>query len=135
MSWSNQQRNVALKANSDLSAKQYLILELQTSDINLADVAGYDRGYGVLQNHPKSGENATVCVEGESRVVAGAAVTVGDYIAANSSGFAITVASGGTRRAGASLVMGRALSTAASGSVFTAAIDPFLISVASGGAI
>jgi hypothetical protein len=128
------QRNVPLKAAADLSASQYLIVEL-TGNINEINLPSQDRGYGVLQNHPKLGEFGTVCVEGQSRVRAGSAVAIGDFITASSLGFALSVTSGAARALpGRTSVLGRALSAAASGSVFTADLDVFQTTVVSGGA-
>jgi hypothetical protein len=78
-------------AAADLSAKQYYIVKLSTTDtIDVTDTAA--AAYGVLQDKPKSGEQGTVAVCGAggiSRVIcdgSGTAIAVGDYIKAHTNG-------------------------------------------------
>lgn len=87
-------------------------------------------GMGVLQNKPQDGENATVALSGRVRVDAAVAVTAGDWIVSAASGFG-TPQTFGTINAGSAgqylqnrTVMGRAMTTAASGSVFTLELSP-----------
>ncbi len=86
-------------------------------------------GMGVLMNKPLDGEHATIALKGRVRVDAGAAVTAGDYITSAASGFGVTQALTNfqTGSAGAFAqwrnIMGRAMTTAASGSVFTIELD------------
>jgi len=81
-------------AGADLSAKQYYIVKLSTTDtIDVADSAAV--AYGVLQDKPKSGEQGNVAVCGAggiTRVVSdgsGTAIAVGDYIKSHTNGKAI----------------------------------------------
>lgn len=82
----------SFKAENDLSAKQYFIVEYSGVDqVDVADAAA-DRGIGVLQNKPKAGEAAQVRLLGISMVVSdgsGTAIVAGDYVGPNSSGKAV----------------------------------------------
>lgn len=86
-------------------------------------------GMGVLLNKPLDGEHATVALRGRVRVDAGLAVTAGDWIVSAASGFgipqALTDFNIGSAGAFAQWrhIMGRAMTTAASGSVFTIELD------------
>jgi hypothetical protein len=74
-------------AAADLSAKQFYIVKLDSSSNGIAlSAAATDVHIGVLQNTPASGEAATVRFLGTSKVVAGAAITKGAYVAADSAG-------------------------------------------------
>lgn len=86
-------------------------------------------GIGVLQNKPQAGENASVVLSGRVRVDAGLAVTAGDWIISAASGFGVPFTLGySTGSAGdyvrGGVLMGRAMTTAASGSVFTLELNP-----------
>ena len=92
-------------------------------------------GIGVLVNKPEAGDFATVALSGRVRVDAGAAVTAGAWIVSAASGFGVSLAFG-TINAGSAgqflqtkIVMGRAMSTAASGSVFTLELMPHNVTV------
>ena len=121
MAYSNQLRNIALKANADFSSRQYHIVEL-TGNPQECQLAAAGTGIGVLQNHPQSGEHATVAVEGESRCRAGGTIAQGAWVTAANTGFATAVASGAT----STRAIGKAMSGAASGSIFPLHIQPFL---------
>lgn len=119
--------------SNDLGCESFVASgDLDTSQFHIVNIVGAHTvanavirtGYGVLQNKPKTGEHATVAVEGTTKVIAGAAVSVGDLITSAGSGFATTVASG---VAGDKQVMGRAITAAASGSVFSMNIDKFVV--------
>lgn len=88
---------MALVADSDLTAKQYIIMAVSSGTLNNCHQSSLstDPGIvGVLQNAPKSGEPATVAYEGFSKVVAGGAIGVNVFIGSNSSGKAQVVNSG-----------------------------------------
>lgn len=80
------------KAENDLSAKQYYIVEYSGVDqVDVCDAAA-DRGVGVLQNKPVANAAATVRHLGISMVVtdgSGTAISAGDYVGPNSSGKAV----------------------------------------------
>jgi len=126
MAYSQQLRNVTLKAANSLATRQFHIVEL-TANAFECDLAAANNGYGVVQNHPASGEAATVAIEGETKVRAGAAISVGDYITSAATGYATSVGSATGQGVN---VMGRAKTAAASGSLFTMDIMRFVVSSA-----
>ena len=69
-----------------------------------------DNAIGLLQNKPKSGEDASVAYQGRIKYVAGAAITAGNQVRVTTSGYMIAVLSG-------YLPVGRALETVGSGGI------------------
>ena len=67
---------------------------------------------GLLQNKPKSGEDASLCYAGRSRFRAGGAVTAGARLTSTASGWVTAVVSGG-----ASEMIGTALGAVSSGGI------------------
>ena len=120
MAFSNRLKSESFIASGDHSGLQYHIVEILAAHEVGAAVAG--AGFGVLQNKPQNDEHATVAVEGITKVKAGAAISVGNYITSAGSGWASAVTSGGSTKK----VVGRALTAAASGSVFSMEIDRFV---------
>jgi len=118
MAHSNRIKSESFIASGDLSTSQFHIVNI-VGAFTVAN-ALIRTGHGVLQNKPQDGEGATVAIDGTTKVVAGAAIAVGDLITSAGSGFASTVASG---VAGDKQVIGRAITAAASGSVFSMEID------------
>lgn len=129
MSFKNFQETMTFKAESDLTGDQFKIVEL-TSTAHGVELGAAREGFGVLQNHPKDNEAATVALSGVTKVIVGAAVSVGNFLTSAATGFAIKTISGD---ATARRVFGRALTAAASGSIATMLIDRQLVS--SGGAL
>lgn len=92
-------------ANEDLSAKQfYIVKSTGLSGANkLAALClsstgtGSKCAIGVLQNASSSTHAVIVRLMGRTKVVAGAAVSYGDFITPNGSGQAISVATSGAR--------------------------------------
>lgn len=82
--------SITRKANADLSAKQYLFMELVAGGKVDTCGATTDVAVGVLQNDPKSGELASVAILGTSKVVAGGAITEGDFVSPTAAGKAQT---------------------------------------------
>ena len=121
MAFSNRLKSEAFTAAVDLSTSQFHIVDLDSTALNVT-IGAADGGFGILQNKPQSGEHATVAVEGMSKCIAGGAISVGNYITSAASGYATAVASG----LSAKKVIGRAVTAAASGSVFTVEIDRFV---------
>lgn len=111
------------KSNTDLSARQFHIVDIGSA-AGLCGPSLAGQGYGVLQNKPKADEAATVAVAGHSRVRAGEALSVGQYITSAASGWASAVGSAATTNA---KVLGRVVVGAASGSIAVVAIDRTLI--------
>jgi hypothetical protein len=77
------------RAEQDLSAKQFLAMELSAEgQVDTADAAA-DTVIGILQNKPKSGEAAEVRLIGISKAVTdgnAAAIGVGDFLGTNNAG-------------------------------------------------
>lgn len=118
MAFSRIKDAMTLKANADFSSRQYHIVELTSNPLE-CKLAAAGEGIGILQNHPQSGEACTVATEGESRARAGAAIIVGAYVTAANTGFAVAVTSGAVP----GKAIGRALTAAASGSVFSVLLE------------
>jgi hypothetical protein len=86
--------DLSVPAAGDLSALQYHIVKLNSSGQAAACLDG-EAGFGILQNKPAAaGRGASVRTEGESFVVAGAAITAGDELASNGSSRAHLATSG-----------------------------------------
>lgn len=82
----------SFKAENDLSAKQYYIVEYSGVDqVDVCDAAA-DRGIGVLQNEPAAGQAAKVRLMGISMVVSdgsGTAIAAGDHVGPGATGKAV----------------------------------------------
>jgi hypothetical protein len=117
---SNYSVRVTLVAGADLSAKQYNFVKLNGSGQAVAVAAITDIPIGVLQNAPRSGEEASVLVSGGTKLVAGEAITLPAFLSTTSAGKADKVAITDTTQ----FVVGQAL-TAAGGDaeVITAVIN------------
>lgn len=124
--YSDRVKSASFVASTDLRTAQFHIVDLTAA--HKVSAAAANLGIGVLQNKPNAGEHATVAMDGATKCVAGGAVSVGDYIASANSGFASVVTSGALTRT----VIGRALTAALSGSMFTLEIGKFF-SVQTGG--
>lgn len=96
-----------LAAAADLSNQQYhLVRKTTAGTCNFSSLATDNAASGILQTKPTAaGNHCTVADGGTSKVVAGAAITLGKHITCNGSGRAITVTSG-------SMAYGRAESAA-----------------------
>lgn len=125
MAYQNNLECLAFEANEDLSGKQFRVVELTgaPSKVKLVDAA--DIGFGILQNNPKSAEAATVAVYGQSKAIAAVAVTAGQRLKPTSGGFLTPVGSAGN--AASYVMVGRALTTAASGQLMTIHLDPQVV--------
>jgi hypothetical protein len=77
-------------AENDLSTKQYHILEkgAAAGQVDVCDNAA-DVPFGVQQNKPTAGQAVSYMINGTSKVVAGAAVSIGDRVGTNGSGRAV----------------------------------------------
>lgn len=106
----DKQLNLAYEAAADISAAQYHIVRISDGDkqVNIGSLATHSSMLGVLQNKPAAaGRNATVCVDGPSKVVAGAAISsAGVFFTTNGSGRAVAATSG-------DMACGRIIETAA----------------------
>lgn len=103
--------SIPVNAGEDLSGAQYKAIEI---DGTVAATNAVARG--LLQNKPRSGEDATLGVSGRSRYVAGAAVANGANLMATTSGYLITVTSG-------NIACGFALGAVSSGGIGEAFVN------------
>lgn len=130
----NSPENRTYIASVDLDNSQHYFVDL-TATARKITVAAADGGIGILLNKPKAGEHATVMVRGQGKVHAGGAVSVGNLIIAAGSGFAAVHSPGATVASGSVLtertILGEAITSAASGSVFTIELDPRFTQVVS----
>lgn len=130
MAWSNNLESQAFEANADLSSYKFRVVELLTT--GKVDLADLGKGYGVLQNVPKSAEMATVAVKGQTKAVAGGTVTIADHLRATSGGWLVKANSGDLPGV---MIMGQALSSAASGALFTLDLRPMVLANVVSGSI
>lgn len=99
---------VSIPSSGDLSTKQYLGVNINTSGLAAVVASAGGDCVGILQNKPAStSEAATVAISGVSKAVAGGAITAGDKVQVDNGGKFLLAAS-------ADHVVGRAL-TGASG--------------------
>lgn len=74
------------EAAADLSAKQYYGVKINSSGLAaLCDAAG-ELCYGVLQNDPTAGKQASIAIGGITRAIAGGVIQPGATVAVNASG-------------------------------------------------
>jgi len=98
-------------ANTDLSGKQWgFVVNSASQKLGLAVTAG-GQITGVLQTKPTSGQTASVLMTGKSRMFAGGTITGGGELTGTASGTATAAASG-------DYIIGTALESVASGSIF-----------------
>jgi hypothetical protein len=115
MSYKGVGTDLTFKAKTDLSAAQFRIVEI--SGAFQVDAPALNGGLGVLQTEPRTGEHAAVRIFGETKVQAGSGgITAGNFFKAAASGYATHVQSTFT----AQKVIGQAITTAASGMLFSA---------------
>lgn len=131
----NTPENRTYVASVDLDNSQHYFVDIAGSNVRKITVSAADAGTGVLLNKPKAGEHATVMIRGQGKVHAGAAVTAGALIVSAGSGFAVPYTAGVQVGSGDTLtektILGRAVTGAASGSVFTIELDPRFTQVVS----
>jgi len=114
-----QNETISLPAAADLSACQYHLMRItSTGTVNIASSPLNGSAIGVLTNKPTAaGRFATIAFSGKGKVVAGAAVAIGNMLMCDASGRAVPVTSA------ANMVIGRALSAAANtGEIITAVL-------------
>jgi hypothetical protein len=103
--------DLSFEAASDLSAKQYYIVNINGSDkIAVASTAG-QRALGILQDDPVSGQTGRVRVMGVSKVKAGGTFSQGDLVTTTAAGKAVKADDNDE------VVLGRALMDAIDGDV------------------
>ena len=100
----------SLIAGEDLSSSQFKFVTLESDgQVDLADAAG-EKCFGVLENDPAAGAEATVVVSGQTRITCGGTVAAGAQLQTDASGDAITAAAG-------DVVMGYAMEAGVDGQV------------------
>lgn len=99
---------------------QFLAVKQSTAADRTVLMAGANTAfaYGILQNKPKSGEAADVCISGISKAVYGGTVTAGDWLTTDSSSRLITTTTGGQ------FAMAKAISAGVVGDVQTVEVLP-----------
>lgn len=111
---------ITLVAGADLSSDQYKFVKMNTSGQAILVAALTDRPIGVLQNAPKSGEEAEVTVIGGTKVKAGGSVNEGTVLGTSAAGLAVakTVGTDTTH-----YILGTSLVDGANGEVITAVVN------------
>ena len=85
---------ITVEAGSDLSAKQFYFMKVNSSG-QLALVGDGADALGVLHNEPsEAGRPGTVCIGGMTPIVFGGTVTAGDRVASDSNGKCVTRGTG-----------------------------------------
>lgn len=119
------------------AAHLHMFVDLAGTNAFKITLAGSGGGMGVLQNKPQAGEHATIAIRGQVKANAGATITVGQFITAALSGYALGASEFPTNTGSAGtyitelVVLGQALTAAASGSVFTMELSPRFTQVVS----
>lgn len=86
MAYSGQEQVLrTFTAAADLSSSQFRFVELGSSGVTVVNAAT-DKPIGVLQNRPKNGEDATVCVLGPTFVSADGTIAIGASIGTSADG-------------------------------------------------
>lgn len=85
---------ITMIAGADLSAKQFYIVQPNSSGQAVLSAASDLTQIGVLQNKPASGYAGTVQVGGITKCIAGAAVAAGSRVTSDASGKAIVATTG-----------------------------------------
>jgi Uncharacterized conserved protein (DUF2190) len=120
--WTEAPECITLNAGSGMSGSQYKCVLISTSgNVNLATSGG--QVTGILYNKPSSGDPCIVVIAGVAKAMAGAAITNGAEVCADSGGLVIAAAN--TSGAGGQQIVGRALTAATAAN----AIIPVLIGV------
>lgn len=112
-------------AGEDLSSSRYYAVQLDASgNVEIAESAT-DLLVGVLQNKPESGGAALYRFAGTTKMVASAAISIGDWVTTTSAGKAVATTTD------KNVVLGRALEAAtADGDIIEVQLGIFTLSVA-----
>lgn len=81
-------------AGADLSLLQYTFVKFNASGQVIPVAAATDIAAGVLQNNPKSAQEAVVLVVGGSKLIASAAISLPALIGTTATGTAVKLAAG-----------------------------------------
>lgn len=120
MSQQNVNQKITMIAGADLSNNIYNLVKLGTTEDTIVLAGSDDRVIGVLDNKPKSDEQASVIISGTAKVKAGGTIAYGDYVVSNASGQAI-------KRTTESNVVGIALEAGASGDIIEILLMPLVL--------
>lgn len=114
------------KAGADLSAKQYFIVKLDSTQNQVVlAAAATDKLLGVLLNAPVANQEARVHMNvGTTKVIAGAAIALGSYVTSDGSGKAIATTTDKHKTLGIALE-----AAAADGDIIEVAMQPGQMSV------
>jgi hypothetical protein len=86
-------QTISMPVNADMSAKQYFIMKASAGKAAVAGAG--QQPIGILQDDPAAdGRAGCIGIDGISKVVAGAAISAGAYVASDANGKAVTAASG-----------------------------------------
>ena len=120
MASEQEQINITIKAEGDLSTFQYRAVNVVASGYGTVSSGTADELIGILQNKPAAyGRAAKVCVAGHTKAIAGAAITSLGPVGVLNAGYLQTVATDGAS------IMGYNLTTASgSGSYFEMIVNP-----------
>ena len=121
MAYAGQQICATFAAAADLSAKQYYFVKLSAANTVNVCTAITDIPIGILQNKPESGEAATVCLFGISKVSADGTLAAGNIIGTSADSQADAIAAGTDTTV---YTMGQALETAAAGDTVSMFLNP-----------
>lgn len=105
---------------ADLSAHQFKVVELSSGEIRVPPAASGDGGeaIGVLQDKPEDNRMGETILFGYTKVVAGEAISIGDYLIAEGSdtaaeaGRVLAATMNGDETAADEVIIGRALQAA-----------------------
>ena len=112
--------NFTAKADADLSGLQFYAVEMTADDqVGITTLTPGIPGAGILQNKPESGQHATVCPLGVSKVRVINNCTYGNVISVADSGWVTAVDSG----AGGGGAIGFLINGCTSGGIATAFIN------------
>lgn len=97
MAVQNAVETIPFLAGADLSgtATQYRFVKISANNTVVLASGATDEIVGVLQNRPKQNQGATVAMDGRLKVVAGAALVIGDRVTSDSAGRAIATTTAG----------------------------------------
>lgn len=82
---SNYSLRITLEAAADLSSAQYCFVKLDSNGKAALLTSATDKPIGVLQNQPIAGKEASIVVEGGTKVKASAGITLGASIGSTTS--------------------------------------------------
>lgn len=94
MAYNENMQTITLVAGADLSSSQYRFVKVDSTANQVVICGDGETGDGVLQNDPTSGQAATVCIAGVTKVYAGGNFSAGDAISSGAAGVANISANG-----------------------------------------